>query len=37
MGVARADDPRYFGGYVDANGVRHDPLRHATDCPEHRR
>lgn len=33
MGVAPADDPRYFGGFVDVTGIRHDPLRHADDCP----
>jgi hypothetical protein len=33
MGVVPADAPGYLGGFVDARGVRHDPLAHAADCP----
>ena len=33
FGVIPADDPRYLGGFVDARGIRHDPLKHANDCP----
>lgn len=33
FGVAPASDPRYFGGFVDAGGARHDPLTHAENCP----
>jgi hypothetical protein len=33
LGVADEDDPRFFGGYVDERGVRHDGLIHAADCP----
>lgn len=33
MGIVPADDPRYLGGHVDAKGLRHDPLKHAADCP----
>lgn len=32
FGLARYDDQRFFGGFVDARGVRHDPLRHKQDC-----
>lgn len=33
FGLVPADDPRYLGGYVDARGLRHDPVKHAADCP----
>ena len=33
LGVVSYEDPRYLGGFVDAHGIRHDPLRHADDCP----
>lgn len=32
MGVVAKDDPRWFGGFVDHNGLRHDPLRHGLKC-----
>jgi hypothetical protein len=34
LGVVPADDPRYWGGFVDARGVRHDPVTHASSCPK---
>jgi hypothetical protein len=33
FGLVSAADPRYLGGHVDREGWRHDPLRHADDCP----
>jgi hypothetical protein len=33
FGVVPASDPRWFGGFVDDRGIRHDPLRHKDDCP----
>lgn len=32
FGVVDAEHPLFFGGHVDARGVRHDPLMHASDC-----
>lgn len=34
FGCVPADDPRYFGGHVDARGVRHDPLMHSCNPPD---
>lgn len=36
FGVVHISDPRAFGGFVDANDMRHDPMRHAKDCPHAR-
>lgn len=44
FGVVPADDPRCFGGHVSSSVesvegeeviiyIRHDPMRHAKDCP----
>lgn len=33
MGVMPHTDPRWFGGFVDARGIRHDPVRHEDGCP----
>lgn len=32
FGLAPVEDPRFFGGYVDAKGIRHDPMRHKDNC-----
>lgn len=32
-GVVPRTDIRYYGGYVDAQGRRHDPMRHSDACP----
>jgi hypothetical protein len=33
FGLVDAKDPRFLGGHVDRDGWRHDPLRHAENCP----
>lgn len=33
FGIAPVDNPLFFGGHVDADYYRHDPMRHAKDCP----
>lgn len=32
-GVVSKKDKKYFGGFVDAKGIRHDPVRHTDKCP----
>lgn len=32
MCVVGKDDPRFYGGFVDERGIRHDPMRHEDGC-----
>jgi hypothetical protein len=33
QGAMPASDPRFSGGFVDASGIRHDPVLHEDGCP----
>lgn len=37
MGSVSVEHPAYFGGYIGADGKRHDPCIHHPDCPARKR